>query len=914
MPTYISHRFKYEPYNYLMTILATKVHVPVPRSRMVSRARLMDQLNAGLERKHKLTLISAPAGFGKTTLASEWVLSFKQPVAWLSLDGGDGDLKQFLLYLIAALKTIIPEVGTGVMNMLQSSHVPEIEPLLTTLLNEIDSGPHDFMLVLDDYHILDSKPVDQALNFLVGNLPPQIHLVITTREDPSLPLARLRARGQLTELRTADLRFTSAEAAEFLNQVMGLTLSAEQIAALEVRTEGWIAGLQLAALSMQGLSDVDAFIKSFTGAHHFVLDYLLEEVLHQQPENIQAFLLNTSILNRLCGSLCDAVLLDPSISGQVMLESLERANLFIVSLDNERHWYRYHHLFGDLLRQRQGQNRKPEELASYHIRASEWYEQNHEEAEAFQHAVAAEDFNLAIRLAEKFWQGMNQSFQSATWLGWVKQLPESLIRTRPVLCTQLGWAFMDMGDIESSESSLRDAELCLETSAFVTDEKEAQTLPARIAFARAYNAQARRDFPATVKYAELAIELAPKGDPFMRAGAAAILGGTYWARGDLDSARKSMSDWIDSSLKAGNYIFSIASESGNAEIQTAQGYLREALRTYEQSLQHAAAYGNEVKQILAHHYLGVALLHHEMGNDESAAQSFQQSMELGEQSTLVDFPYRRSLAQARFKESAGDFDSALAFLDEASRLFISTPIPNTRPVEALKARIYLKHGQLSKAQAWARECGINVSDELSYLREFEHITLAQVLVAEYQSTSSEDKIQAALGLLSRLLQTAEDAKRMGSMIEILTAQALAFRAHGDARQAHASLSHALTLAEPEGYFRFFVNEGKPMAELLAQLSQSHVDDRLTTYIRKLLNASDKTRSEPASPQSLIDPLSERELEVLHLVADGLSNDEISQKLFLALSTVKGHNLRIFGKLQAKSRTEAVARARELGLL
>jgi LuxR family maltose regulon positive regulatory protein len=902
-------------------VLATKLYIPSSRTNVVVRSRLIEQLNKGLSssRTPGVTLISAPAGFGKTTLASKWVLGCKQPVAWLSLDEGDGDLKRFLGYLVAALQTIIPEIGMNVLGALQASHIPDPESFLITLINEIDSIPNKFIFILDDYHMLDSKPVDQALNFLVEHLPQQMHLVITTREDPSLPLARLRARDQLTELRAADLRFTPAEATEFLNQVMGLNLTVENIAALEARTEGWIAGLQLAALSMQGHAsrDVTSFIQSFTGAHHFVLDYLLEEVLHQQPENVQAFLLRTSILNRLCGSLCDTVLLDPFVSGQETLESLERANLFIVALDNERHWYRYHHLFGDLLRQRQGQSLKPEELAKYHIRASEWYEQNGEEAEAFQHAVAAKDFNRAAGLAEKYWQGMNQSFQSAVWLGWVKQLPENLIRTRPVLCTQIGWAFMDAGDVESSESSLRDAELCLEGSSdamVVVDEKEIQTLPARIAFARAYNAQTKRDFSATVKYAELAIKLAPEGDQFMRAGAAVMLGGTYWASGDLDAACKSMSDWIDSSLKAGNYIFSIASESGKAEIQTAQGHLREALRTYEQSLQHASKYGSEVNQILAHHHLGLALLHYEMGNDESAAQYFQQSLELGKQSTLVDFPYRRSLAQARLKESEGDLEAALEFLDEAKHLFISTPIPNTRPVEALKARIYLKQGQLSKAQDWVREFGITVNDELSYLREFEHITLARVLIVEYQNIASEDKLNDALRLLSRLLQTAEDAKRMGSMIEILTVQALAFNTYGEPSHALASLKHALTLAEPEGYFRFFVNEGKPMAELLTALSQSREDDRLNTSIRKLLNAFDKPKSAPANAQPLIDPLSERELEVLRLVADGLSNDEISQKLFLALSTVKGHNLRIFGKLQAKSRTEAVARARELGLL
>ena len=319
-----------------------------------------------------------------------------------------------------------------------------------------------------------------------------MHLVITTREDPPLPLARLRARDQLTELRVADLRFTPAEAAEFLNRVMGLNLSAEDIAALEARTEGWIAGLQLAALSMQGHPDAADFIQSFTGAHHFVLDYLLEEVLHQQPENVQAFLLRTSILNRLCGPLCDAVLLEPSAFGQETLESLEHANLFIVALDNERRWYRYHHLFGDLLRQRLGQSLTPEEIAKYHIRASEWYEQNGDESEAFHHAITARDFNRAARLTEMAWQGMDESFQSAAWLGWVKQLPEELIRTRPVLCTQIAWALMDAGEVDASESRLRDAERWLDGPSegmVVVDEEQFQTLPARIAIARAYNAQ-----------------------------------------------------------------------------------------------------------------------------------------------------------------------------------------------------------------------------------------------------------------------------------------------------------------------------------------------------------------------------------------------------------------------------------------
>ena len=405
-------------------------------------------------------------------------------------------------------------------------------------------------------------------------------------------------------------------------------------------------------------------------------------------------------------------------------------------LDNERRWYRYHHLFGDLLRQRLGQSLTPEEIAKYHIRASEWYEQNGDESEAFHHAITARDFDRAARLTEMAWEGMDESFQSTAWLGWVKQLPEELIRTRPVLCTQIAWAFMDTSEVDASESRLRDAERWLDGSSegmVVVDEAQFQTLPARIAIARAYNAQTRRDFPATVKYAELAIKLAPEEDPFMRAQATAILGGTYWANGELDAACSSMSDWIDSSLKAGNSIFAIAGASGKADILMAQGRLREALRTYQQSLQLASAHEREAQRITAHHHLGLALLYHEMGDDEFAAQHFHKSMELGQQSTLVDWPYRRCIAQARLKEFEGDLDAALGLLDEAKRLYVRTLIPDTRPIEAMKARVYLRQGRLSKAQDWAREHGLSIEDELSYLHEFEHITLSRVLIAEYQS-------------------------------------------------------------------------------------------------------------------------------------------------------------------------------------
>ncbi len=904
-------------------ILATKLYIPPIRPQLVQRRRLIERLNEGLFSSRKLAIISAPAGFGKTTLVSEWVAGCKRRAAWLSLDEGDNDLIRFLTYFIAALQTIDPNIGAEGLRMLQSNQSPPTETVLTILLNEIAALPEPAILVLDDFHEIEDKAVGSALSFFLEHLPPQLHLVITTREDPNLPLARLRARDQMTGLRATDLRFTQAEAAEFLNQVMGLSLSAQDIAALEARTEGWIAGLQLAAISMQGNKDTGSFIKSFTGSHHFVLDYLVEEVLHQQSKRVQKFLLCTSILDRMCGALCNAVLSDSSVSGQETLEHLEHTNLFITPLDNERHWYRYHHLFGSILRQRLGQSLTTEEIAGYHLRASEWYEKNSDPTQAFQHASAAGDFGRAARLAEMYWRGMNESFQMVAWLGWIKQLPEGVICARPVLCTQIAWAYMDISDVDASEARLRDAERCLENppdEMVVVVEEQFRALPARIAIARTYNAQSLHDFPAAVKYAELAIQLAPKEDHFMRAQTSAILGGTYWANGDLESACKSMSDWIENSHKAGNFLFAIASGSGKADILTEQGHLREALKTHQQSLQLAAEHEAEAQGVIAHHYLGMALLYHEMGEDESAAQHFQKSLEMGPYSLLHDWTYRKCLAQARLKESEGDLDAACNLLDEAKRFYVRSLIPNTRPVDAIKARIHLKQGRLSSVEEWVREHGLLADDDLHYLGEFEHITLARVLHAGYQSHRAERLILEGYHLLERLLTAAEGQKRMGSMLQILMVTALVHHAAGNTPQAFASLERCLRLAQPEGYFRTFVDEGEPMRALLSAF-QTWIEKQLggpprelRLYLGKLLSAFAQPAGTGKPAPGMVEGLSQRELEVLRLIAQGLSNLEISKRLFLALNTVKGHNRIIFDKLQVQNRTKAVARARELGLL
>ena len=894
-------------------ILATKLYIPPPRPGLVSRLRLVARLNEGLAAGRKLTLISASAGSGKTTLLSEWIALTPRPVGdgpgvracWLSIDETDSDPGRFLAYFIAALQTAAPNLGAGALAALQTPQLPPLVPILTSLLNEIAACPEHLVLVLDDYHAIDSPEIDAVLTFLLDHLPLQLHIVISSREDPNLPLARLRVRGQLSELRAADLRFTPIEAAEFLNQVMGLNLSEADVTTLEARTEGWIAGLQLAALAMQAEKDTAGFIQAFTGSHRFVLDYLLEEVLQRQPPDIQDFLLRTSILNRLCGPLCDAVLDALPGSGQETLESLEQANLFIIPLDNERRWYRYHHLFADLLRQRLGNLPYFTEL---HLRASQWYENYGDLVEAFHHAHVAGDSERSGGLAEAAWPVMADSFQSAAWVGWVKKLPEMVVLARPELCHQLGRAFSDLGEPETSEFHLQNAERAL---ARVPSQAGFAPLSGNIALTRAYNAQVQGILTDTVKYAELALQLIPEDDVYHRAQAVITLEFTHWASGDLESSLHAIRAWMADMHKIGNPVFAIASAFAEADLLVILGRLHEAIRAYQQALQLAAEHGAEAQQITAHHHLGLALIYHELGDSESTAAHLQTAADLGQRTTLVDWLHRWKLAQARFKESAGEWDAALELLDEAERVYVKNPVPITRPVEALKARLYLKQGRLDKAREWARQRGISTTHETSYLAEYELLTLVRIRLADGSFTGIND-------LLERLRTLAEAQNRMGSVLEILLTEALAHQAQGHIPQALATLERALTLAKPEGYLRTFLDEGKAMRLLVSDFRRKmdgH-SNPLLAYADKLLAAFGSPPDSPiTTPQSqLPDSLTPRELEILGLVAQGLSNTEISQRLYLALSTIKGHNLRIFDKLQAQSRTEAVARARELGLL
>src|SRR6266480_649690 len=808
-------------------ILATKLYIPRLRPNVVSRPRLIERLNEGLHRK--LTLIAAPAGFGKTTLVSAWVAGCDRQVAWLSLDKGESDPILFLTYLVAALQRIAPTIGEGVSGVLQSPQPPPTESILTALLNEITTIPDHFVLVLDDYHVLDTKAVDHALTYLVEHLPPQMHLVIATREDPQLPLARLRARGHLTELRAADLRFTASEAAAFLNQVMGLSLSAVDIAALEDHTEGWIAGLQLAALSMQGHQDVPGFIRAFAGDHRYIVDYLVEEVLQRQPASVRSFLLQTSILDRLNGSLCDAV--TGQEEGNARLEALERGNFFVVPLDDKRHWYRYHHLFAEVLSAHL-MAEQPDQVSALHRRASEWYEQHGSAADAIRHALAAKDFERAADLVELAWPGMRRSRQEATLLGWLKALPDELLRCRPVLSVAYAHVLLSSGEREGVEERLRDAERWLDTTAemrgrpdapaatmVVVDEKEFGHLPATIAIARAGLALTRGDVPGTVTYARRALDLAPEDAHLTRGGAAGFLGLAAWTSGDLEAAHRSYADGMASMQKAGNISDAINGAIALAAIRMAQGRLREAMRTYERGLQLATEQGEPVLRGTADMYVGMSELHREQNDLHAATQHLLRSKELGEHTGFPQNRYRWRVAMARIREAQGDLDGALDLLDEAERLYMSDFSPNVRPIAALVTRVWVAQGRLGEALDWAREQGLSVEDDLSYLREFEHITLARVLLARYTSDRAERSMLEAMGLLERLLQAAEEGERTGSVIEILGLQALAHHVQGDIPAALVPLQQALTLAEPEGYARIFVGEGPPMALLLEEAAK-----------------------------------------------------------------------------------------------
>ena len=905
-------------------LLETKLYVPRSRRGLVPRPRLTERLDRGIA--SKLMLVSAPAGFGKTTLLTEWLAAGpaapadERAAAWLSLDRGDNDPVSFWTYVIAALRTVAAGVGENALALLHAPQPPPIETVLTELLNDLGALAGDIVLVLDDYHVVDALDVQNGMAFLLDHLSPWLHVVIASRTDPALPLARLRARGELVETRAAELRFTPDEAAAYLNEMMGLQLTARDVAALEGRTEGWIAALQLAALSMQGRDDVAGFIAGFAGDDRYVVDYLAEEVLQRQPGHVQHFLLQTSILERLSGPLCDAV--TGQGGGKAMLEALERGNLFLVPLDDRRRWYRYHHLFADVLQARL-LDEQPGQVPDLHRRASAWHQQNGEPSVAISHALAARDFERAADLAELAIPAMRRTRQEATVRGWLEVIPDEVVQVRPVLSVGFAGALLSVGEFEGVEARLRDAERWLDTTTgirqgpqapsaemVVVDDDEFRRLPAEIELYRAALALVRGDGPGTVRHARRALDLAPADEHLGRASAAALMGLASWASGDLEAGHSGYAECMAGLRRAGHIADTFGCAIALADIRRTQGRLGEAMRTYEQALQLVPEPGGPVLRGTADMYVGMSEVCRERDDLPAATQHLLRSQELGEHTGLPQNRYRWRVAMARVREAEGDLGGALDLLNEAERLYVGDFFPNVRPVPALKARVWIAQGRLGEALGWAREQGLSADDDLSYLREFEHITLARVLLARYQGERAEASIHEATRLLERLLPAAEEGGRTGRVIEILVLRALAHQTLGDIPAALACLERAMSLAEPEGYVRVFIDEGSPTAALLKAAAKQGI---ARNYVRRLLAAVSETAPDRPIEQALIDPLSERELDVLRLLGTELDGPAIARELMVSLNTMRTHTKNIYAKLAVTNRRAAVRRAAELGL-
>jgi len=902
-------------------ILNTKLFIPTFRKEMVSRPRLIEKLNQGINKK--LTLISAPAGFGKTMLVSTWVEDLRQglskenknQVIWLSLDENDNDLARFLSYFIAALNQIEETdtaFGKGALNLLQSPQPPPSESILTLLINEISTFHNRIILVLDDYHLIDTQLVHNALVFLIENMPPQFHLVISTREDPLLHLSRLRARGQVTELRAADLRFTSYEAAEFLNQVMGLDLTTDDIVALEDRTEGWIAGLQLAALSIQGRDDSTSFIKSFTGSHRLVMDYLVEEVLHNQSEEVQDFLLRTSILAQLTGSLCDA--LTGQEDGQATLEMLEHANLFIVPMDDNRHWYRYHHLFAEILRQNLV-NKHGREVSGLHANASAWYEAHEQGSDAVRHAVLAGDYEQAAQLVEQYTVDIFTQGNLQALLRWIKALPGEVTRSRPWLCIYHAWGLAFAGRLGEVEDMLAEAESIMQPEnqpdSFETElTVDTQEILGNIAAIRAFIAVMSGDFPRVLDLAQRAEKLMNPKSKWAGSVCQWAMGYSHYVQGDLKRAAEHLIKTIQFGRSIENIWTIVTGMTDLASVYREQGLLHRCVSLCQEAIQLADEYGAQSFGYVGRLESRFADVLCEQNKLSDAIQYANSGVEKAHKWKNPNHYAYAYYVKGRILHAQGDTQGSLLALAEADRLRHAGPLLQIIlfSIESFQVRLWLSSGDLEIAERWVEETQINnnVTENTTRL-----ITKARVLIAQ-------EKPEKALGILKRVEKKNELENRLHSYIQVLILIALAQAAKNEVDLALEALEKSISLAKPRGYLRTFVDEGQPMENLLRK---AHAREIAPDYIQQLLSVIDSekerllaTRSEKLDQSGLVEPLSDREIEVLQLIAGGLTNREIAEHLFLSLNTVKVHTRNIYGKMGVHNRTQAVTNAREKGLL
>jgi LuxR family maltose regulon positive regulatory protein len=903
-------------------LITTKVRVPRTRTELVPRPRLRETLvrNEG----RRLTLVSAPAGFGKTTLLSEWLEDRPgdgRSVAWLSLEEADNDPARFLAYLVSALRSALGEgIGEGVLASLRLPEFPAVEAVVGVLINEMaDVQREEVTIVLDDYHVIHSGPIHEATSFLLEHLPENVHLVISSRADPPLPLAKLRARDQVTEIRAAELRFTTEEATAFLKGVMGLTLSAADVAALEEVTEGWIAALQLAALSMRDREDLSSFVETFSGSNRHVLDFLAEEVLERQPEGMREFLLKTSVLGRMTAPLCDA--LTGRNDGQQMLERLEHDNLFVIALDDERHWYRYHHLFADVLRSRL-QREQPERIRELHRRAAAWYERNGWTSEAVRHALAAQENDRAADLVEQVARKMWNRGEVMTLLGWLEALPEEVMRRRPQLLLQYSAALLWVGQLDDVEPLVLEIERAVGVSGEgrdeglrpSADEPLRQVLLGGAAATRSWHAYLKGEPHNAIALARRALALLPDKDLELRTFAAFRLAEAHRTADDLEAASAAFAESAELGRAAGHDYLVLKAMSRQAKLQMVQGRLREADHVLRHALRFAADRGGDSHPAAGEVKVVLGELLYEWDELEAAAHQLKEGIRLSERMGQLDTLVDGYLALSRLEMVQGNTESALESAQEANSLAQRSGAGEAIVEVAAWNSRQLEDGcrQVAPRQMQERAAGAPAVS-VSMVRETEQIARARLTVARGEHDE-------ALRLLEELHQSSEAAGRTGKQIEILTLQALTLWERSKREQAVGALTRALALAEPEGYVRTFVDEGAAMGDLLSTALEARQRGRLDAtriparYLAKLLAILAQESAAPALGDRLSEPLSERELEVLGLIAAGKSNVEIASSLFVSLSTVKTHINNLYRKLGARSRTQAIARARELDLI
>ena len=874
------------------------------RASIVPRPRLVSRLHEGLT--NPLTVVSAPAGYGKTTLLGEWRANSGRdfPAAWLALDADDNNLPGFLAYLVNALESAGTGLAGKTLSQMQSSARPAPEAILASLVDDLAGYPHNLVLILDDYHVIEAPQVHDALKFLLQHLPPQVHLVLLTRADPPLPLARLRASGQMTEIRAADLRFTSAETAAFLNEVMGLNLSAADVAALEARTEGWIAGLQLAALSMQGRGDMANFINAFTGSHRYIVDYLVEEVLNRQPAHIRNFLLKTSILERMSASLCDALIENgqPGDS-QAILEYLERANIFLNPLDDERRWYRYHHLFADVLRTRL-QHSQAGELAVLYRRAIAWYEQNDLIDQAVQHALALKDYESAAQLLHRHWLHLlQQGFTRESLLVWLDALPPELVAANPRLCMARAWMLLPVGRKNEALEAVACVEKVLRAS---TDDPEYASLSSEALIIHAFDAILQGEYARALDLCQRAREIVPESAIFVRGALANTFSVIQMETGNYIEAIESARLAVEMTRAAGIASGQVGAVSNLASCYITLGQLRQAMDTCQQALQEAEALGQARSPYYGFLYRYISAIYYEWDDLAQAERYLNIASQMAENSRLPLEVIGSRFHLLQLHYARGKVSAARDLFESLTPHFDANPgLPAMPNLASYRVRWGALLGHPDVARAWLSNVSLAVPEKMTSKHAAIYLNAARAMLALGQRDEALD-----------FLQKIEVASKhiVYWRLEGLILQSVTWHKKGEKSYALACLEKALELGEQGGFARMFLDEAPEMIDLLKQAITRGI--RLSYTTRLLDSASMKVIRPAAVPAlpGLLEPLSDRELEVLRLIARGRLNKEIADELVIAIGTVKRHTANIFRKLDVINRTQAVARSRELGLL